>query len=185
MAAGEQSIHYQVHTCPHCGFTSEEIEDDDLSEDVKRFVRQNITPLLPKGDIPSWTKFEFMALIDENIGSDPYSLGMIYLHAAWCCYDFQHLEAEDHYRKKVIHYLTNAFETGDLDEDLIYMVPYLIGEQHRRVGNRNDAIQWYERVIEMEKENPDRDFFVSLALQQTIDPKDLMGEIIHQENNGE
>ena len=65
------------------------------------------------------------------------------------------------------------------------MVPYLIGEQHRRVGNKDDAILWYERVVEMETEHPDRDFFVSLALQQTLDPKDLMGEIIHGENNGE
>jgi hypothetical protein len=185
MAAGEQSIHYQVHTCTNCGFTSEGIEDDDLSDDVKLFVRENITPLLPEDDIPSWTKFEFMALIDENIGSDPYSLGMIYLHAAWCCYDFKHSEAEIRYRDKVIHYLTEAFKSGELDEDLLYMVPYLIGEQHRRVGNISDAIQWYEHVVDMEKENPDRDFFLSLALQQTIDPKEFMGEIIHQEDNGE
>ena len=130
-------------------------------------------------------KFEFMALIDENVGSDPYSLGMIYLHAAWCCYDLKHSEAEDRYREAVVYYLTNAFESGELDEELLYMVPYLIGEQHRRIGNRSDAIQWYERVIEMEQEHPDRDFFVSLALQQTLDPKDLMGEIIHQDGNGE
>jgi uncharacterized protein (DUF2225 family) len=161
------------------------MEEEELSEDVKMFVRKNITPRLPEDDIPSWMKFEFMALIDENVGSDPYSLGMIYLHAAWCCYDLQHSEAEDRYREAVVYYLTNAFESGELDEELLYMVPYLIGEQHRRIGNRSDAIRWYERVIEMEQEHPDRDFFISLALQQTLDPKDLMGEIIHQENNGE
>jgi uncharacterized protein (DUF2225 family) len=180
MAAGEQSIHYQVHTCSYCGFSCEEIEDDELSDEVRRFVRDNITPRIPAGEIPSWTKFEFLALIDERVGSDPYSLGMLYLHAAWCCYDLKHSEGETHFRKVTIEYLTRAFEPGGMDEDVLYMIPYLIGEQYRRLGERRKAIEWFERVIEMEEEHPDRDFFNSLALQQTIDPKEFMGDVIHQ-----
>lgn len=180
MAAGEQPIHYQVQTCTHCGFTCEEMESGELSEDVKKFVADKITPRLTGGDIPSWTKFEFLALIDESVGSDPYSLGMIYLHAAWCALDLKRTEAEAHFRKESIRYFETAFSPESLDRELLYLIPYLIAEQYRRTGDDESALQWYGFVLEMGEDHPDKDFFTALAASQSSDPKDFMGDIIHQ-----
>jgi uncharacterized protein (DUF2225 family) len=182
MAAGEQSIHYQVHTCTHCGFSCEEmeIETGELSEEVKKFVRENITPRLTGDEVPSWTKFEFLALIDESVGSDPYSLGMIYLHAAWSAYDLKRSEAEAHFRKEAIRFLEKAFSSENLDRELLYLIPYLVAEQYRRTGDEESALQWYGYINEMDEDHPDRDFFVSMADQQSTDPKEFMGDIIHQ-----
>ncbi|MDF1536046.1 MAG: DUF2225 domain-containing protein [bacterium] len=180
MAAGEQPIHYKVHTCTHCGFSCEEMEKGELSRQVKKFVRDNITPKLTGDEIPSWTKFEFLALIDENVGSDPYSLGMIYLHAAWCAYDQKQTEAEARFRKKAIRYLEKAFTPETLDRDLLYLIPYLVAEQYRRTGEEESALQWYGYIIAMEEEHPDKVFFVSMAVQQSTDPKELMGEVMYQ-----
>ena len=182
MAAGEQSIHYQVYTCPHCGFSCEEMEEGELRDDVRRFVRENITPQLPEGEeIPSWKKYELLALIDENLGAELYSLGMLYLHAAWCCYDLKQRECEKHYRKKAIEYFLKVVGSEDMDEDLIYLVPYLLGEQYRRIGNEEEAARWYDLVVEMDVDHPDRGFFMTLAGQQNLTPKEFMGEIIHED----
>lgn len=180
MAAGDQPIHYQVHTCTHCGFSCEEMEQEELSDEVKKFVAENITPRLTGEEIPSWTKFEFLALIDESVGSDPYSLGMIYLHAAWCAMDLKRTEAETHFRKETVRLLEKAFSPENLDHELLYLVPYIIAEQYRRTGDEQSASQWYGYIIEMDEEHPDREFFVALATSQSTDPKELMGDIIHQ-----
>ena len=183
MAAGEQSIHYQVHTCTNCGFTCEEPEDGELREDVRDFVREVITPQIPEGEeIPSWKKYEFLALIDEYLGAGPYSLGMLYLQAAWCCYDLKQGECEGNYREKAIQYFLDEIGSGNMDDDLTYLLPYLLAEQYRRTGNEEEASRWYNWIIEMGEEHPDRGLFMTLAAQQNIDPKEFMGEIIHEES---
>lgn len=182
MSAGEQSIHHQVHTCPHCGFSCEDFEEGELKDDVRRFVREAITPQLPEGEeIPSWKKYEFLALIDENLGSEPYTLGMLYLHAAWCCYDLRLKEQERYYRVLAIEYFLKVMESGEIDRDLVYLVPYMLAEQYRRTGDDDEASRWYGQVIEMDVDHPDRGFFMTLAAQQNLSPKEFMGEIIHED----
>jgi tetratricopeptide (TPR) repeat protein len=181
MTAGEQSIHFQVHACPHCGFSYEEMEEGELRDDVRRFVQKVITPQLPEGAIPSWKKYEYLALIDESLGAGFYSLGMLYLHSAWCCYDLKEIELEKHYRKLAIEYFIMETGSRSRDQDLIYLVPYLLGEQYRRIGEMKEAARWYDMVMEMDQEHPDSGFFMTLAAQQKFSPKEFMGEIIHEE----
>lgn len=182
MSAAEESIHYQVHTCPHCGYSFEEMEEGELRDDVRRFVREVITPQLSSyEEIPPCKKFEFLALIDEILGAGPYSVGMMYLHAAWCCFDKNLKESEKFYRERAIYQFLREIESGDMDEDLIYLLPYLLAEQYRRTGNTEEAARWYDLVLEMDLDHPDRDLFMTLAAQQKLDPKDYMGEIIHEE----
>jgi uncharacterized protein (DUF2225 family) len=180
MAAGEQPIHHQVHTCPHCGFSCQDMEEGILDDEVKNFVAEVITPQLPDGPVPSWQKFTFVAQIDESVGADHYSLGMLYLHAAWCCYDLEHEKHEASCRLKAIEHLTLLMGDEELDDELKYVVPYLIAEQFRRIDDPESARQWYETVTKMTDEHPDRDLFVALAMQQMTDPKDTMGEVMHQ-----
>jgi uncharacterized protein (DUF2225 family) len=181
LAAGEQSIHHQVHTCPHCGFSCEEMEEGELMEDVRRFVSEVITPQLSEKEVPSWKKFELLALIDEHLGAGSYSLGMLYLHAAWCAFDMKQKGTEKHYRKKAIAQFEELVVSGNMDEDLIYLVPYLLAEQYRRTGYEEEAARWYDWVMEMDEEHPDRGFFMTLAAQQKLSPREYMGEIIHEE----
>jgi uncharacterized protein (DUF2225 family) len=183
MSAGGQTIHHQVYTCPHCGFSCEEMEEGEVRDDVVRFVREVITPQLPEGEeIPSWKKFEFLALIDEILGANPYSVGMMYLHAAWCSYDLKHGETEKFYRERAIYQFLRELESEDVDRDLIYLLPYLLAEQFRRTGNKEEAARWYDRVMEMDEDHPDQGLFMTLAAQQKLDPREFMGEIIHEED---
>jgi hypothetical protein len=69
-----------------------------------------------------------------------------------------------------------------MDDDLTYLLPYLLAEQYRRTGNEEEASRWYNWIIEMGEEHPDRGLFMTLAAQQNIDPKEFMGEIIHEES---
>jgi uncharacterized protein (DUF2225 family) len=181
LAVGEQTIHYQVHTCPHCGFSCEEMEEGELMGDVRRFVSDVITPQLTEEEVPSWKKFELLALIDENLGAGSYSLGMLYLHAAWCAFDMKQKGTEKHYRKKAIEHFERLIGSGNMDQDLTYLVPYLLAEQYRRTDYEEDAARWYDWVMEMDEDHPDRGFFMTLAAQQKLSPKEYMGEIIHEE----
>jgi len=180
MAAGKQSIHQQIHTCVHCGFSFEKMEDGELRYDVKRFVGEFITPQLTEDEIPSWKKFEFMALIEERLDSESYSAGMLYLHAAWCSYDMEQKEIEKYYRRKVIEQFDRLISSEAMDRDLVYLVPYLLAEQYRRIEDKAGAAMWFDRVIKMDEEHTDRDFFIALAVQQKLHPKEYMGEIIHE-----
>lgn len=181
MSAGEQAIHYQVHTCPQCGYSFEEMEEGELRDDVRGFVQDVLTPQVPEGVIPSWKKFEFLALIDEKLGSGFFTLAMLYLHAAWCCYDLNEIELEKHYRKMAIEYFLMETGSAGMDPDLIYLVPYLLGEQYRRIGEKDNAERWYDIVLGTEEEHADSGLFMTLAAQQKISPKEFMGEIIHEE----
>lgn len=182
MSAGDQPIHYRVHTCPSCGYSFEELEEGELRDDVRRFVREIITPQLSSyGEVPPCKKFEFLALIDEILGAGPYSVGMMYLHAAWCCFDKNLKESEKFYRERAIYQFLREIESGDMDEDLLYLVPYLLAEQYRRTGNQEEAARWYDLVLEMDCDHPDQGLFMTLAAQQKVDPKEYMGEIIHEE----
>jgi hypothetical protein len=158
------------------------MEEGELRDDVRRFVSEVITPQLPEdGEIPSWKKYEFLALIDEILGASRYSVGMMYLHAAWCCYDLKQQDCEKLYRERVIYQFLRELESGTMDEDLAYLVPYLLAEQYRRTGNEEEASRWYNWVMDMEEDHPDRGLFMTLAAQQNLDPKEFMGEIMHEE----
>jgi uncharacterized protein (DUF2225 family) len=106
---------------------------------------------------------------------------MLYLQAAWCCYDLNQKECEKHYRKRAIYHFLSEVESEDMDEELIYLVPYLLAEQYRRTGEEEEAAKWYGLVMEMDMDHPDKGFFMTLAAQQNLEPKEFMGEIIHEE----
>ncbi len=178
-AAGEQYIHHLVHTCTFCGYSFEEPDKGEVSDHVKAFVREKITPQLKGGDVPSWRKFEYLAMIDEELGADTYSLGMHYLQAAWCCHDLEDPEEEERYRAMAIKHLSKAFKPSTMDRELLFFIPYLVAEQYRRIGNVKKANQWYDKVIKMDEEHPDRDFFVSLAIHQKDNPVEFMDDIMH------
>ncbi|MGD8353643.1 MAG: DUF2225 domain-containing protein [Pseudomonadota bacterium] len=181
MSAGEQPIHYQVHTCPFCGYSFEEMEEGEIRDDVRRFVSEVITPQLSGEELPSWKKFEFLALIDEVLGAGFYMVGMMYLHAAWCCYDLNYADGEKYYRERAIYQFLRELESDTVDQDLVYLIPYLLAEQYRRTGQSEEARRWYDRVMELDDSHPDSGFFMTLAAQQKLDPKEYMGEIIHEE----
>ena len=173
---GKTPIHFLVHSCPVCGWSGQEEQAEPVSPEIRRFVREKITPTLGKGEITPWRKWENFALIREAGGSNGFELGSDYLIAAQCARLGGRVDEEKTYRFKSIAHYRKALEEGDVPENSLYQVTYLVGELYRRVGDNWKSDDWFQKVLDMDLDHERREFFVSLARQQMTEPRNFIDE---------
>jgi uncharacterized protein (DUF2225 family) len=169
-------VNYLVHTCPECGWSGQEEHPEPAPPEIRRFVRENITPDMKNREIPPWRKWEYHAHIKQAAGCGEMELGSVFLIAAQCARLGENYEEEKRYRLKSIDHYLKAVEKGEIPEDSLYQTTYILGELYRRVGNKWKSNEWYQKVLEMDQEHERRDFFVNLARQQMSAPRDYIDE---------
>jgi len=177
-ARGTQPLHTVMHTCPSCGYTGhcDEFNGISLDEELKKRIRDRITPLL-KGTPPSPAhQYEFAAWIAEWQGESFGYVGDLYLRAAWCCSDLGKVSEERAYRLKALEYFKRATEQNEMPEGYRGLYTYLIGELYRRVGESVKAEAWFDRVAHVTGGNPQQQWLVDLATQQKTHPKEFIDQ---------
>jgi len=173
---GRMPVNYVVHTCPRCGWSGQEERPDPASPEVRRFVREYITPMLEKGDVPPWRKWEYYALIKEAAGAADLEIGSAFLIAAQCARLGEKYERERQYRLRSVDHYLKAMEEGGVPEDSLYQTTYLIGELFRRIGDTWKSRHWFKKVLDMDIEHERREFFVKLTRQQMTEPRNFIDE---------
>lgn len=179
-AAGEQPLHSEIHTCPHCGYTASSRDfatsTPRVDPRIRQFVKDQLTPLVHKEK--SWSasrKYELRAMIEEHIGAPPHVLAHLYLRAAWCCNDDGLNEEEMRHRRLAIEWFKRALEEGTIEQEIVPQIIYLIGELYRRVGEAEQAGKWFDRTLELAIE-PEWERLTALALQQMTAPREFIRE---------
>ena len=172
---GKMPINYLVHTCPRCGWSGQEADLQPASRKVRDFVKERITPMMGKGRVPPWRKWEWHAKIKETSGEGDFALGAHFLMAAQCARLDRKYDEEKRYRLHSIDHYLKALKTGTVPEEVLYQTTYLVGEQYRRVEDKWKAEKWFQKVLEMDLEHERREFFTDLARQQMNEPRNIIG----------
>lgn len=147
---------YDVLICNSCGYAAMRSDFEKLKSHKKELVLSNVTP--------KWKPREYPYILDEKLAIERYKLallnamlidlpnstkGMISLKIAWLNRLLDNNIQETLFLKQALEgfntaYMTEIFPIYGLQRDSLM---YLLGELNRRLGNNQDALQWYSKTI--------------------------------------
>ncbi|AQS07465.1 DUF2225 domain-containing protein [Clostridium beijerinckii] len=147
---------YDVLICNSCGYAAMRSDFEKLKSHKKELVLSNVTP--------KWKPREYPHILDEKLAIERYKLallnamlidlpnstkGMISLKIAWLNRSLDNNIQETLFLKQALEgfntaYMTEIFPIYGLQRDSLM---YLLGELNRRLGNNQDALQWYSKTI--------------------------------------
>ncbi|NSB12657.1 DUF2225 domain-containing protein [Clostridium beijerinckii] len=147
---------YDVLICNSCGYAAMRSDFEKLKLHKKELVLSNVTP--------KWKPREYPHILDEKLAIERYKLallnamlidlpnsakGMISLKIAWMHRLLDNNIQETLFLKQALEgfntaYMTEIFPIYGLQRDSLM---YLLGELNRRLGNNQDALQWYSKTI--------------------------------------
>ena len=178
-AAGAQPLPFFIHTCSRCGYSGSErdfTEETDVSPILKEHVWDELAPKLSSGPVGGSDKYEFAAKVALWQGSEPRRVADLLLRAAWCCVDEGDIEAERYFRRQAAWMFEKALSTYDgVDRDERAVLTYLVGELWRRVGDNNQANEWFDRVGNEITNAETQQWILDAARQQRDYPREWFG----------
>jgi uncharacterized protein (DUF2225 family) len=141
-----QHEQYTVCTCPSCG----------NADWMKNFpaAKEELTPgqtptpmLLNQRSIPAHLQFRDAAMTYERSGRDCYSIGFLYLYAAWCADDNRAYPQAGGYRRLAADAFSKSLMDRSCPAARLSEIEYLIGELFRRSGDFQAARDHFGRII--------------------------------------
>ena len=153
--------YYAIICCPTCGHTSTEKEFNTLTNAQTKAVVDNIswrwggldyTQEKTATDSINLFKLAYNeGLVTKK--SDLY-LGLLVLKMCWIFRQLEDVENELKYLMFVITHLEKAYAKDTFEGDFsLTKCTYIIAETHRRLGNTEKALEWYERGFDHSKHN--------------------------------
>lgn len=165
-----------LHSCPGCGYLG--AVDDffaSVPPEAARLIAERLTPLVGEEKSPQ-RRFELAAWVAEWRGAPAGSVGDLYHHAAWCCAagPSSGSDEEAHYRRQAIVWLERALAAGEYSGLQRAVVTYVVGEQHRRVGDRRTAGRWYKQAVALARREPGGENLVTMSKGQQRSPQEVV-----------
>ena len=148
-------IFYDVWVCGNCGYAAQGERFEDISERDVKAIKEGITKrwksrsFTGERDIDKALEAFKLALYNlSKMDAKPIDFAKVCLRIAWI-YRMKKDERETEFLKYALRYYKETYENerfpvGKLDE---YTCMYMIAELERRVGNYNDAVVWFNKVI--------------------------------------
>lgn len=153
----ENPDYYVVRVCPKCGFASTENSATKLTDKQKNLLKEKITVRWIERDFGGHREWETaletykLALIcAQTIGDTERITASFLQHIAWLYrYKGDH-EQEQKFLKFCLDSYILVYEKEGVGSNNAKLL-YLIGEISRRIGNFNEAVKWFSRVINDKK----------------------------------
>lgn len=152
---GVNPIFYDVWVCGNCGYAAQGEKFEEISDRNAKAIKENITrhwkprSFTGERDIDKALEAFKLALYNlTKMDAKPIEYAKVCLRIAWL-YRMKKDERETEFLRHALRYYCETFENerfpvGKLDQ---YTCMYMIGELERRVGNYNDAIVWFNKII--------------------------------------
>lgn len=149
---GVNPYFYDVWICNSCGYTNMESDFLKLREAQKDLIKQKITP--------KWHGKSYPEAYDVNIAIERFKLCLynacvygassskkatICLKTAWMYRLLRDSENEKLFLSQAIEGFNDAFMNENVHNPGAFM--YLIGELNRRIGNDDESLQWFSKLI--------------------------------------
>lgn len=155
-------ILYSITTCNECNYSARNDDYDkktleyhkeiiDLAMSIKN-ARKNVFFKNEKNPSLEEVVNKHLLAIYFYKNFKPKNLNIIsglYMHLVWLYRDAGNTEKEKEYIKKAIEYYIKTYEMGEQIPEKIGIpgILYLIGELNRRIGNYQDAVSWFSKVL--------------------------------------
>jgi uncharacterized protein (DUF2225 family) len=153
----ENPDYYVVRVCPKCGFSSTENSALKLTDDQKKVFQTKINIRWKERDFGGHREWEIaletykLALLcAQTIGDSERIIASLLQHIAWLYRYKEDYDQEQRFLKFCLDSYIHVYENEGVGANNARLL-FLIGELHRRVGNFNDAVQWFSRVINDKK----------------------------------
>ena len=149
-------IHYHVWVCPECGYSATESEFYE--------IRKHEISIIEKTISSKWTKrsyggrrsleeventYKLALAIATVLKKSKGYIGGLCLKLSWT-YREMDSDKEKVFLENALKAYTEAYETEAMPIETIEEVPmtYLIGEINRKLGNYQQAISWFGKVVD-------------------------------------
>ncbi|WP_150269293.1 DUF2225 domain-containing protein [Paenibacillus tepidiphilus] len=149
----ENPDYYVVRVCPQCGFASTENSADKLSDMQRKAFYEQVGKRWLSRDFGG--KRDWMAALEtyklalicaQSISDKSRIIASLLHHIAWMYRYNGGTEQEQRFLRYALEEYIRVFETDGMGGNDARLM-YLIGELSRRVGEFNDAVRWFSRVI--------------------------------------
>ncbi len=166
--------HY-VHACPKCMFAAFELDYQTLQDPVREFVmRLGHRPdqvLLDQDriDLSGSTKYLLAArCYSHDSRASDLRLADLYLRASWCARQENLVEREHEAQCQAALLFEKALEVGEVADDQLKTILYLLGELYRRVGRYELATALFDKAFAIlgEDDSEDSDERLALLIQR-------------------
>ncbi len=170
---GWNPVEFFYHLCPHCGFCAS--ESVYHSKVTNRVFQEEILTLGPLLDYSLEKKLEraFICMEKMNdfrlISLDEFNLANNWIEAFWWA---SKPDQAAKIGKIVLSYFHKAFEKALIPAKQIFVIQYLMGEIHRRLGHEKEATELFDEVISSTKGSTEFKWIHDLALRQKEHPEE-------------
>ncbi|ABN52293.1 MAG TPA: DUF2225 domain-containing protein [Hungateiclostridium thermocellum] len=149
-------LFYEVWVCEHCGYAALQERFENISPIEAKIVKENISKywkprsFCGERDVDKAIEAFKLALYNLcKISPKPIEYAKVCLRIAWLYRMKKDEQQEIKFLNHALRYYRETYENepfpvGKLDE---HTCVYMIGELSRRVGNYDDAIFWFNKII--------------------------------------
>lgn len=172
---------YYVHVCQACGYAGTEQFSTKLSVEATDAIQKKITD--------KWTPADYGQKRSIGVAINAYKLALytgtltnekaivmagVALRLAWLHRKGGEAAPEERFLRMALTYYTQAYAEADYSHSNMtdIRVLYLIGEIHRRLGNRAEAIKSFSEVIQHKHKELDPKI-VEMAREQNQEARQL------------
>jgi uncharacterized protein (DUF2225 family) len=128
---------YAVHTCPSCNHAGWSNSFTEVEEQTTLTEAAEIKHL----------QFRSAAIAAEREGRDFYTVGLFFLHAAWCADDSNARTQSAEYRRLTADAFKKSLTDGSCPLNQRSEIQYLIGELLRRAGDFEASREHFKQVL--------------------------------------
>lgn len=167
---------YVVRVCPVCGFASTENGQSSLTEEQKKAYYEEIgvrwNPQNYGGERTleqALTCYKLALLSARVVNEKERVTAGILQHIAWLYRYMGNANEEKRFLQFALESYIRVFEVEGVDVNNARLM-YLIGELNRRIGNANEAVKWFSRVIN------DKDIIDSAMIRASREQWQLLRE---------
>jgi uncharacterized protein (DUF2225 family) len=185
LADNKCGLPFQIHTCHGCGYTKSiegfvEQPQEYANTGLITFLQYKVYPHLNwlGTGITASAKYEASAKILQYEKAHHKAIASNFLMAAWCCVDEGDYEAERYFRRLAVEQYHDALASFDeVSSDELPVITYLVGELYRRIGNRNQALVWFNKVLRLAPGlSKEKEWLIPLCCQQIKNPEEWLEE---------
>ncbi len=151
-------VHYTVIICPHCQYAATEKTFFEPPRPAEMDRLKKGLPIL-KSEEPDFSgertpqlalrTFELAIRTAQIRKGSPGMMASLFLRAAWICREMEKPEQELQYMSEALKYYKESFEkeVGSASRLSDVRLMYIIGELNQRLGNLDEAINWFSRAV--------------------------------------
>lgn len=153
---GLNPLFYDVWICENCGYAAQAEKFEGITGNDSRKIASTITPRWNKRSFNGERTVEQaietfkLALINLQVrGAKSSEFAKVCVRIAWLYRAKKEEEKELEFLRYALKHYTDTYEKERFPVDKLdeFTCMYMIAELHRRVGNNEESIKWFSRLI--------------------------------------